>query len=311
MKSSKILVTGGAGFIGSHLVKKLLSEGCSVVVLDSFLSGRLENLSGFSGKGGFEVVEGDVRDRKTVEKALDGVDAVAHLAALIDPADSVHRPLLFHDVNVTGTVNVLKACVEKRVEKFVFASSAAVYGDGNPLPLREECELRPVSPYAASKVSGEYYCKTFSSCYGLGCLVLRLFNAYGPGQGENQYAGVLTKFVKAGLRGETLKITGDGCQTRDFVNIDDIVVAFVKALKHLPMKGEVLNVCTGAGTSINSLAKAVCGILGKDLQILHVAPREGDVLDSYGDPEQAEKVLGFKTQIELREGLERYLKSVT
>ena len=303
-------MTGGAGFIGSHLVRKLVGKGWDVTVLDDFSSGKAESLEELPGSGLLRVVKGDVRDRRVLSEVLDGADAVAHLAALIDPADSVRKPLLYHDVNATGTVNVLEACVEKHVGKFVFASSAAVYGDGNPLPLREDYPLRPVSPYGASKVSGEYYCGMFSRCYGLGCVALRPFNIYGPGQGTNQYAGVITKFVEAGLRGEALTVHGDGSQTRDFVNVEDVADAFVKALEHGPLKGEVFNVCTGTTISINDLAKLVGELVGKDLRILHVAPREGDVLHGYGDPEKAEKVLGFKAQVPFKDGLELYAAGV-
>jgi UDP-glucose 4-epimerase len=305
----RVLVTGGAGFIGSRLVRMLVGKGWNVTVLDDFSSGKVENLEGLSGSGLLRVVKGDVRDEDVVGEVLGGVDAVVHLAALIDPADSVRRPLLYHDVNVTGTVNILEASVKKGVGKFVFASSAAVYGDGNPLPLREDYPLRPVSPYAASKVSGEYYCKAFSECYGLGCVALRPFNVYGLGQGSNQYAGVITEFVKAGLRGDVLKVYGDGSQTRDFVNVDDVAGAFVKVLEHGPLRGEVFNVCTGATISINDLAELVYEIVGKDLRILHVAPRAGDILHSYGDPEKGEKALGFKVQVSFEEGLGRYVKS--
>jgi len=306
----RVVVTGGAGFIGSHLVRMLVGKGWSVTVLDDFSSGKVENLEGLSGSGLLRVVKGDVRDRQVLGEVLGGADGVVHLAALVDPADSVRNPLLYNDVNVAGTVNVLQACVEKHVEKFVFASSAAVYGDGNPLPLREDYPLRPASPYGASKVSGEYYCRVFSGCYGLGCVVLRPFNVYGPGQGNNQYAGVITKFVKAGFRGEALLVYGDGSQTRDFVNVDDVARAFVIALEHEPLKGEVFNICTGATTSIDSLARMVCEIAGKNLSISHVAPREGDILHSYGDPDKAEMVLGFKTRVAFREGLTRYFESV-
>ena len=291
----RVLVTGGAGFIGSHLVRELVGRGWDVTVLDDFSNGKMGNLEELLGSGLLRVVKGDVRDRRVVGEVLGGVDAVVHLAGLVDAADSVRRPLLFLDVNVTGTVNVLESCVEKHVGKFVFASSAAVYGDGNPLPLQEDYELRPVSPYAASKVSGEYYCKMFSECYGLGCAALRFFNVYGPGQGANQYAGVITRFVQSGLRGEPLKVNGDGKQTRDFVNVEDVVELVVRVLGYEPMKGEVFNVCTGASISINSLAQTICKILGKDLRVLHVAPRDGDVLHSYGVSKQSREEIGIQS----------------
>jgi UDP-glucose 4-epimerase len=280
-----------------------------VVVLDDFSSGKMTAIDGLVGSDCLKVVKGDVRDCKVLNGVLAGVDAVVHLAALVDPADSVLRPLVFHDVNATGTLNVLNACVEKRVDKFVFASSAAVYGDGNLLPLREDCELRPISPYAASKVSGEYYCRTFSKCYGLGTVILRFFNVYGPGQGVNQYAGVITRFVQSGLHDEPLRVNGDGMQTRDFINVEDVVEMVLRVLDHEPMDGGVFNVCTGTSMSINDLAQVVCETLGKDLGILHVASREGDLLHSYGDPDKAEKILGFRAHVDFKKGLRRFVDS--
>jgi nucleoside-diphosphate-sugar epimerase len=306
--SLDVLVTGGAGFIGSHLVRSLVGKGWNVVVLDDFSSGRMENFHGLSGSEGLQVVKGDVRDRKVVDEVLDGVDAVVHLAAFVDSVGSVERPLETNDINVNGTLNVLDACVKKGVRRFVFASSAGVYGDGNPLPLREECDLRPVSPYAASKVSGEYYCKVFCDCYGIGTVVLRFFNVYGPGQGANQYAGVITKFVNSGFRGEALTVYGDGFQTRDFINVVDIVGALEKALEFRSSGTGVFNVCTGKPVSINDLACSVGKVLGRDLEVLHVEPRSGDIMHSYGDPGRARSVLGFEARVGFEKGLARYVQ---
>lgn len=305
----RVLVTGGAGFIGSHLVRSLVGKGWNVVVLDDFSSGKKENLDGSKGSDRLRVVRGDVRDGKVVDAVVDGVDSVVHLAGFVDAPGSVAKPLETNDINVNGTLNVLDACVKKGVGRFVFASSAGVYGDGNPLPLREECDLRPVSPYAASKVSGEYYCRMFCDCYGLSSVVLRFFNVYGPGQGLNQYAGVITKFVDSGLRGGPLTVYGDGSQTRDFVNVADVVEALERSLVFKSSKAEVFNVCSGKSMSINDLASCVCGVLGKDLEILHVEPRPGDVLHSFGDPGKARKMLGFEAKVVFEDGLKRYVES--
>jgi UDP-glucose 4-epimerase len=288
----------------------LVGKGWSVTVLDDFSSGKVGNLEGLSGSGLLRVVKGDVRDRQVLGEVLGGADGVVHLAALVDPAGSVRNPLLYNDVNVAGTVNVLDACVEKHVDKFVFASSAAVYGDGDPLPLREEYDLRPVSPYAASKVSCEYYCRTFCDCYGLSSVILRFFNVYGPGQGANQYAGVITKFVQSGLRNEPLTVYGDGSQTRDFVNVKDVVEVMEKALSFESSKTEIFNVCTGKPMSIINLARAVCRVLGKDLEVLYAKPRAGDILHNYGDPAKTQKILGFKAQVGLQDGLSRFVESL-
>jgi nucleoside-diphosphate-sugar epimerase len=307
--SLHVLVTGGAGFIGSHLVRSLVGKGWIVVVLDDFSSGKSENLDQLGDSDGLSVVKGDVRDRKVVDEVLEGVDSVVHLAAFVDSAASVSKPLETNDINVNGTLNVLDACMKKGVKQFVLASSAGVYGDGNPLPLREEYDLRPASPYAASKVSGEYYCKMFSDCYGMSTVVLRFFNVYGPGQGANQYAGVITKFVNSGLKDEPLMIYGDGSQTRDFINVADIVDAVEKALTFKSEKTEVLNVCTGKSVSINDLASCVRKGMGKDLKVSYVEPRVGDIVHSYGYPGKAQKVLGFRAQVGFGEGLTRYIQS--
>ena len=221
------------------------------------------------------------------------------------------RPLFTNDVNVNGTLNVLDACVQKGVGRVVFASSAAVYGDGDPLPLREEYDLKPVSPYAASKVSGEYYCKMFCDCYGLSSVILRFFNVYGPGQGANAYAGVITRFVRNGLRSDPLTIFGDGSQTRDFVNMEDVVEAIVRAVGFKSSKSEVFNVSTGKPMSINDLARCVCRVLRNDLEVQYVEPRAGDIMHSYGDPAKTQKVLGFKAHVDFEEGLKRFVGSLS
>ena len=304
-----VLVTGGAGFIGSHLVRSLVGKGWDVVVLDDFSSGKMKNLERLKGSGSLKTVKGDIRDRKVVGEVLDGVEAVVHLAAFVDPAGSVEKPLETNDINVNGTLNVLDGCVKKGVRKFIFVSSAGVYGDGNPLPLRETYDLRPVSPYTASKISGEYYCKMFSDCYGVGSVILRFFNVYGPGQGANQYAGVITKFVNSGLRGEPLTIYGDGTQSRDFINVEDVVTALLKALDFKSSRTEVFNVCTGKPVSVNDLVSLVREVLGKNLEVVHVEPRVGDVLHSYGDPAKARNVLGFEARTGFEKGLAEYVKS--
>ena len=301
-------MTGGAGFIGSHLVRSLVGKGWNVVVLDDFSSGRMENLGKLIDSDGLRVVKGDVRDRKAVDDAVEGVEAVVHLAAFVDSAGSVMKPLETNDINVNGTLNLLDACVKEGVERFVFASSAGVYGDGNALPLREEYDLRPASPYAVSKVSGEHYCKVIGEWNALSNVVLRLFNVYGPGQGLNQYAGVITKFVNSGIRGEPLTVYGDGTQTRDFINVADVVDAVEKALVYESSKTEVFNVCTGKPVSINDLASTICRALGKDLDVLHGDARAGDIVHSYGHPEKARKVLGFEAHVGIEEGLTLYIR---
>jgi len=301
---SKVLVTGGAGFIGSSLVDRLISKGYSVVVLDNFLTGRIENLQAHLGHSDFKLVKGDIRDREIVRDAIDGVDAVVHLVALIDVEGSVDNPLETHDVNVNGTLNLLCEAIKQDISRFLFASSAAVYGESNSLPLREDSPLRPLSPYAASKATAELYCGAFHRSYGLGTVILRYFNVYGPRQGNNPYAGVILKFLRNALSGQPLVVFGDGEQSRDFIHVDDVVRATVLALRN-NSAGEIFNVCTGKPRTINELVKIVRGVTGKNLKVIYSEPRKGDVRYSYGNPAKAQKTLGFTTKISLRSGLER------
>jgi nucleoside-diphosphate-sugar epimerase len=302
---SRVVVTGGVGFIGSRLVRELLGRGCYVVVLDNFCSGSWENLRGLHGRDGFEVVEGDVRDRRVVRKVMKGADGVVHLAALIDVEASVRDPFQTHDVNVNGTLNVLHAAVKSGVRRFVFASSTAVYGDANPLPLKEDYPLCPISPYAASKAAAEGYCRAFNSCYGLGTVILRYFNVYGLGQRNSTYSGVITRFLEKAFRGEPLIVYGDGGQTRDFIYVDDVVKATILALEGVGVEGETFNVCTGKPTSVNELVEVVRAIVGRDLRVVYDEPRKGDIRSNYGDPSKAEKTLGFNAKTSLREGIEK------
>lgn len=300
--SSRILVTGGAGFIGSTLTKKLLERGHSVVVLDNFYAGRIENFGEVKNHRDLQIVKGDVRDRRVLSKIVKDVDGVVHLAGLVDPVESIKNPSETHDVNVTGTLNMLESSVQNGVKRFVFASSAAVYGDGNPLPLKEEYSLRPMTPYAASKISGEYYSKLFFTCYGLETVSLRFFNVFGPGQGANHYAGVMTRFMQFASRGEPLRVFGDGNQTRDFVNVKDVADGIALALSNGAVKGEVFNICSGIGTEINTLIAIMKEVLGRNLPTAYESEREGEIRHSRGDPTKAEKILGFKPQIGFKEG---------
>lgn len=306
---SKVLVTGGAGFIGSHLVDELVSRGYKVVVLDNFWSGRMENVSQHLKSDAFKLVDGDVRDKRVVRDAMNGVDAVMHLAALIDVERSVNNPFETHDVNVTGTLNILKEAVRKNIKRFVYASSTAVYGEVNPLPLNEDSPPKPISPYAASKASAECYCRAFYKSYGLETVTLRYFNVYGPRQELNPYSGVIAKFLKNASSGEPLVVYGDGEQTRDFICINDVVDATILALEKGGLTDETFNVCTGKPITINELTQIVKEVTGKDLQIVYDKPRKGDLKNNYGDPAKAEEILGFKAKVTLKKGLERFVSA--
>jgi UDP-glucose 4-epimerase len=307
-KSNRILVTGGAGFIGSHLTAELLKRKYSVVVFDNLCSGKTANLKEISGKTGFEFIEGDIRDESKLEAAFYGVDAVIHLAALIDITASVADPASTNDVNVTGTLNVLREAARCKARRLVFASSTAVYGDSKKLPIDENVIVNPISPYAASKLAGEAYCKAFTGSYNLSTVVLRFFNVYGPRSEKSPYCGVITKFLQLANKGETLKIFGDGKQTRDFIHVEDIVEALILAMETQGVDGETFNICTGTPTSIIDLARAVQVATKKELPVAHTTARQGEIKFSYGDPSKAEEKLCFKAKIPLSEGLSSLIK---
>lgn len=294
----RVLVTGGAGFIGSRLVAKLAREGNDVVVLDNFSTGRESNLKGLDGR--VRVIKGDVRNPSDVEKAVQGAEGIVHLAALIDVAESVEKPRLYFDVNVYGTLNVLEAAKEAGV--FVFASSAAVYGDPLRLPVREDDPLKPLSPYGATKVAGEALVHAYAAMRGFRPVILRLFNVFGPNQ-SRAYAGVVTEFVKRVLRGEPPVIYGDGTQSRDFVFVDDVVEYFARALHMESVRG-VYNVGSGKAVSVLELAEAVARVVGKpELKPIHAPPRPGDIKHSVADISRAVRDFGYSPRTRLEEGL--------
>ena len=304
---SKVLITGGAGFIGHHLTRRLLRMSYEVVVLDNFKTGKMQNISPHLKNAPFKLVVGDVRNKKVIRNAMNGVDAVVHLAALISVEESFKNPIETHNVNVTGTLNVLEEAARMNIEKFIYASSTAVYGDGNPLPLREGYPPKPLSPYATSKVSAEYYCEMFHISYSLKTVILRYFNVYGPGQENNPYSGVIAKFLSNALSGAPIVIHGDGKQTRDFIYIDDVVEATILALESSDAVGQTFNICTGTPVSINELATIVKELMRKDLKITYDKPRKGDIRDNYGDPSKAFEILKFKAKNNLKEGIKKYI----
>jgi UDP-glucose 4-epimerase len=304
----RILVTGGAGFIGSHLVPRLLELGYSVTVLDNLSNGKLENLQGVLDHPKFMFRRGDILDKTLLNEVFDEVDSVTHLAALIDVSASLADPRQNHEVNVNGTFNMLHAAMKHNVEKFVFASSTAVYGDAKKLPVQENSALHPISPYAASKVAGEAYCSAFANCFGLETVALRFFNIYGLRSENSPYSGVITKFLRKIMNDEALTIDGDGRQTRDFIHVRDVVKAVVLALGQKGLKGEVFNVCTGVHTSINELAATLKTVTGKNLNVKYGPARLGDIRKSYGDPALAAENLGFKATVDLTMGLQMLLE---
>ncbi len=293
----RVLVTGGAGFIGSHLVRRLVERGYSVRVLDNFSTGSIENI--WDVLGSVELVKGDVRDPETVRRGVEGVEAVVHLAALISVPESVEKPDLYFDVNVKGTYNISKAF---RGSVLVFASSSSVYGEPQHLPVGEGHPLNPKSPYAASKIAGEAFTLSFSHINGYRPVVLRIFNAYGPGQ-SRAYAGVVSEFISRVSVGEPPVIYGDGEQTRDFIHVSDVVEAMISAVEREEARG-VYNIGSGREVKIRELARIILEAFGRgDLTPIHAPPREGDVRRSCADISLAARDLAWKPKIRLEDGV--------
>ena len=309
MAHSKILVTGGAGFIGSHIVDKLLDEDFQVTVLDDLSTGNLENLSSHMHDGDFHFVKGDVCNFDVVRQVVKDVDAVFHEAAIASVPRSLKDPVFTNRVNVDGTLNLLSASLTSHVRRFVYASSCAVYGDSGALPHHEQLPPLALSPYAASKASAESYCTAFYKAYGLETVSLRLFNVYGLRQRSGTYGGVIEQFLDRLLKGEEPVIFGDGAQMRDFVHVSDVVEAHMLALEKKNAVGETFNIASGVATSVNKLAQMLTDMVGgKELKPIHSDPRRGDVRHSYGDIAKARNLLGFSPKISLEEGLRRHVE---
>jgi nucleoside-diphosphate-sugar epimerase len=299
---ARYLVTGGAGFIGSHIAEALVKRGDEVRVLDNLSTGRMENLAGIAGR--FEFVKGDIRDLETCRRAAEGVAAVFHEAALASVARSVEDPLLANAVNVTGTLNLLVAAHAAGARSFVLASSSAVYGDDPALPKVEGGEGRPVSPYGAGKLIGEKYAQTFHVLHGMNTVSLRYFNVFGPRQDPaSEYSAVIPLFVTKVLRGERPTIFGDGEQSRDFIHVDDVVRANLLAAGSEAAAGESFNVACGVGTTVNGLLAAVNEALGAAVEPRYAPPRPGDILHSTADIAKARRLIGFTPGLSFRDGL--------
>jgi UDP-glucose 4-epimerase len=301
---SKYLITGGAGFIGSNLARKLSGIGEEVVVLDNFSTGKRENLDDLANR--ISVIEGDIRDADTVTAAMRNVDYVLHHAAVVSVERSVREPVLANQVNVNGTLNCLVAAKDLGVKKFVFAASSSAYGDTEELPKRESMRPEPLSPYAISKLTGEMYCKVFYDVYGLQTVSLRYFNIFGPYQNpHSQYAAVVPIFITRLLRGESPVVYGDGNQSRDFTYIDNAVKANMLAVTSDRAAGRVVNVACGARYSLNELLARLHQLTGSRAEATYTEPRAGDVVHSQGDIEAAESLLGYRPEVSFEEGLRR------
>ncbi len=304
--SSVFLVTGGAGFIGSHVVERLLRDGHRVRVLDNFSSGSRENLAFGMGNPRLEVVEGDIRDFPTTLAAAQGVEVIFHQAAMRSVPRSIDDPVGANENNVTGTLNILRAARETGVRRVVYASSSSIYGDRPELPKREDQPPAPISPYAVSKLAGELYCAAWSRLYGLETVGLRYFNVFGPRQDPaSQYAAVIPKFIAWALRGEPLEVHGDGTQSRDFTYIDNVVEANLLAARAPGVAGEMFNVGCGSRVTLLEIIRLLDGIVGRPLERRHTARRAGDVPHTLADIGKAKRFLRYIPLVEFGAGLRR------
>jgi nucleoside-diphosphate-sugar epimerase len=300
----KYLVTGGAGFIGSHIVERLVRDGESVRVLDNFATGKRDNLAPFAGK--IDLFEGDLRSRADCAKACSGVEIVFHEGAVPSVPKSVEDPVTSHEANVDGTFNILLAARDARCRRLVFAASSSAYGDQPELPKREAVAPAPLSPYAVNKLLGEYYLSVFNKCWGLETLSLRYFNVFGPRQDpKSQYAAAIPAFVTAVLRNEPPMIYGDGEQTRDFTYIDNVVHANLLAAKAPKVSGQVVNIACGERVSVNQIIQEINQLLGKNVKSRHVPDRPGDVKHSLADISLARQIIGYEPLVNFADGLRR------
>jgi len=301
------LVTGGAGFIGSHLAEQFCREGRSVRVIDNLISGKRENLTPFADR--IEFLQGDLRDPADCARACAGVGVVLHQAALPSVPKSVADPLASHGCNLTATLNLLIAAREAKVRRFVYAASSSAYGESPALPKVESMRSEPKSPYGVQKLAGEMYCQAFAECYGLQTICLRYFNVFGPRQDPaSQYAAAIPAFVTRILRGEPPIVYGDGEQTRDFSYIDNVVHANRLAAAANETRGAVLNIACGAGISINHVIRRINELLGRSVSPRYEPPRPGDIRHSWADISLAERLIGYRPLVSFDEGLQRSIE---
>jgi UDP-glucose 4-epimerase len=307
--SRKALVTGGAGFIGSNLVRALLERGDSVRVLDNFATGNRANLEEIVGE--IEIVEGDLRSYERVHTAVRGTDVVFHLGALGSVPRSVQDPLTTTAVNVEGTLNVLLAARDESVGRVVAASSSSVYGDGGTFPRVETQAPNPISPYAVAKLAAERFCVSFARVYGLETVALRYFNVFGPRQDPtSQYAAVVPLFVRGIQEGRPVTVYGDGEQSRDFTYVANVVEANLLAAEAEGAAGTVLNIATGGSETVNTLAETIGRLLDLPVERAYAPQRPGDVKQSWADVQRARETIGFEPRIGFEDGLRRTIESL-
>ena len=301
------LVSGGAGFIGSHLVRVLHEQGANVRVLDNFSSGKPDNLKGLD----VEIVRGDLRDASWVTKAVAGVNIIFHEGAFVSVPESMEKPQECFDVNVTGTSILFEAARKAGVQRVVIASSAAVYGDSEDMPLVEDSQLKQLSPYASSKRIDEMYAELYTRSFGLEVVALRYFNVYGPRQRpDSMYAAAVPIFIRRMLDNKPITIFGDGGQTRDLINVHDVVQANLLASQHSAAPGRIFNVCTGKETRLLDLLDVLYKIFPTAPKHVYAEPRAGDIYRSVGSPKRAMEMLGFSPKVTLTEGLKEAVEEM-
>jgi nucleoside-diphosphate-sugar epimerase len=306
LQGKQVLVTGGAGFIGHHLVTAFVQRGARVRVLDDLSSGRRERLAPLGDK--VELITGSIADPSALARAMRGVEIVHHHAALVSVPESVARPVDFHTVNTTGTLNVLEAVRAAGVRRVVYAASSAAYGATEVIPVTEEVRPDPISPYAITKYTGELYCTVYALVYGIETISLRYFNVFGPGQDpKSQYGALIPNVATRILRGESPIVYGDGEQTRDFCFIANVVHANLLAATAPKISGEVVNIACGQRTSVNDVIRLANKLAGKNMPADYQPPRAGDIKHSLADISKAKAVIGYEPQVQFEEGLKRAL----
>lgn len=309
MNYRRILVTGGAGFIGSHLVDELVKDCYKVSVLDNLSTGSVENIKQHLDNVKLHFLRGDVRDKRAVNEATKDVDAVFHLAAITSVPYSIKSPNITHEVNVTGTTNLLEASLRDNVDRFIYVSTCAVYGEAEYLPIDERHPTNPMSPYAESKLAAEQCCREFHELYGLKTTVLRIFNTYGLRQRNDNYGGVIARFIERLRGGKPPVIYGNGEQTRDFVNVEDVVEAMRRVLSGGNAVGRTFNIATGVPTTINQLAQLLMQIVGAEgVRPRYLGARQGDLRHSYADVSEVREALGYELKVSLKDGLSTLIR---
>lgn len=304
----RYLVTGGAGFIGSNIVKKLLESNNYVRVVDNFSTGKKENIEEFLNNKNFELTEGDISELTIAKKVVKNIDFVFHEAAIPSVPRSINNPFASNKANIDGTLNILIAARDANVKKLAYASSSSIYGDSIKLPKQENDPINPISPYALTKLAGERYCQLFAQLYKLPTICLRYFNVFGPKQDPNsEYSAVIPIFIKSVLNNKPPIIYGDGEQSRDFTYVDNVVNANILAM-HSNISGEVINIACGEKTSLNDLLKYINQLLSKNIEAIYEKRRDGDVKHSLADISKAKKLLKFKPKVTIKKELEKTIK---